>query len=234
MRLLLIEDDMDLCTTLLLSLEREGFALDICNNGAEGLELACQPYYSAIILDRMLPQLDGLSLVQKLRRKEIHTPVLMLTALGRIGDRVDGLEAGADDYLTKPFDTRELIARIKALLRRPASALVTDNLFWGDLTLDSSELTVAGPLKSLKLSPKECLLLECFLQNPEKLLPRDFLIGTVWGANDIVEDANLDTYVCFLRRRFRNIGSTAQIVTVRGSGYRLEQSRARSRNYHNH
>ena len=226
MRLLLIEDDMDLCATLLLTLEREGFALDICNNGTEGLELACQPYYGAIILDRMLPQLDGLSLLQKLRNKGIRTPVLMLTALARINDRVDGLEAGADDYLAKPFDTRELLARVKALLRRPSAVLVTDSLSFGDLTLSTSELTLTGHQKSLKLSPKECLLLECFLHNPEKLLSRDFLIGTVWGANDIVEDANLDTYVCFLRRRFRNVGSKAQIVTVRGAGYRLEQSLA--------
>lgn len=223
MRLLLIEDDIDLCSTLLLALEREGFALDICNNGTEGLELAKEPYYSVIILDRMLPQLDGLSLLQKLRSMNVRTPVLMLTALARINDRVDGLEAGADDYLAKPFDTRELLARIKALLRRRSSVLVTTDLSFGDLTLITSELTLSGPQKSLKLSPKECLLLECFLQNPKKLLSRNFLIGTVWGANDIVEDANLDTYVCFLRRRFRNIGSKAQIITVRGSGYRLVQ-----------
>lgn len=223
MRLLLIEDDMDLCAALLLSLEREGFALDICNNGLEGLELACQPYYSAVILDRMLPDLDGLSVVKQLRSRQIKTPILMLTALGRIGDRVDGLEAGADDYLTKPFDTRELIARVKALLRRPSSALASDLLSFGDLTLDAAQLTVSGPLKSIRLSPKECLLLECLLQNPQKLLPREYLIGTVWGANDIVEDANLDTYICFLRRRFKNIGSRAQIVTVRSAGYRLEQ-----------
>lgn len=221
MRILLLEDDMDLCATLLLALEREGYAVDLCHNGYEGAELASQPYYDVIILDRMLPELDGLSILKRLRAFGSKTPVLMLTALGRISDRVDGFDAGADDYLTKPFDTRELLARIRALLRRPQDKLIQTDLYYTDLHLQTKELLLGGPEKTVKLSPKECLLMESLLSNPDTLLPRDYLIGAVWGANDIVEQANLDTYICFLRRRLRHIKSKASIETVRATGYRL-------------
>lgn len=226
MRLLLIEDDQDLCKALCISFRSQGYETDTCHNGEDGFVLALQPFYDVIILDRMLPQMDGLTLLSRLRKKNCKTPVIMLTALGQIGDRVDGLEAGADDYLTKPFDTRELLARIKALLRRPSLCENTEILKFADLSLDNREHLLCKGDKEMKLSPKETLLMECFFQNSEKLIRREFLLGKVWGMHDIVEEANLDTYVCFLRRRIKNLGSQVRIETVRGSGYKLSQSSA--------
>ncbi len=222
MRLLLIEDDTDLCRALRISLEKDGFALDISHNGSDGLEMMQYPFYSVVILDRMLPERDGLSVLKAARSQGIKTPVLLLTALGSVPDRVDGLEAGADDYLVKPFDTRELLARIRALSRRKEAQAAPVDIVYGDLQLQPEEFLLAGPAKSVKLSRKECLLTECLLKSDGKLLSRDYLIGAVWGADDVVEDANLDTYICFLRRRFTNIKSQVKVITVRGCGYRLE------------
>ena len=146
MRILLIEDDKALCQVLQPTLQAAGFASDCCHTGADGLHLLKTGYYDACILDRMLPELDGLTLLKSARADGVSIPVLMLTALGQIGDRVDGLDAGADDYLTKPFDTRELLARLRALVRRPADLNeAAHRIACGDLVLDTSQLTLTGP-----------------------------------------------------------------------------------------
>lgn len=156
MRILLIEDDKALCQVLQPTLQAAGFASDCCHTGADGLHLLKTGYYDACILDRMLPELDGLTLLKSARADGVSIPVLMLTALGQIGDRVDGLDAGADDYLTKPFDTRELLARLRALVRRPADLNeAAHRIACGDLVLDTSQLTLTGPSSTVTLSRRE-------------------------------------------------------------------------------
>lgn len=220
MRILLIEDDAALCTVLVPVLEKAGFGCDVCGRGPEGLALLRQNPYDAVVLDRMLPGMDGLALLRAARRAGCSVPVLLLTALGRVEDRVDGLEAGADDYLTKPFDNRELIARLRALGRRPAET-VDARLQCGDLTLDPAALTLTGPAGAVRLSRNENALLEALLRRAGQLVGRDALFHAVWGAEDFVEEGNLDSYIHFVRRRLRAVGSRTVIQTVRGMGYRL-------------
>lgn len=218
MHILLIEDDTALCAALAPALARLGKA-DFCHTGPEGLSLLVSGGYDLCILDRMLPGLDGLTLLRAARAQGVTTPVLLLTALAGAGDTVDGLDAGADDYLAKPFDTAVLLARLRALLRRSGG---TAALTAGDLRLDTGELTLIGPAGSAVLSRKECDLLEALLRAPGRLQARSVLLARVWGPLAEVEEANLDCYIHFVRRRLAGVGSRARVVTVRGSGYRLE------------
>lgn len=218
MHILLIEDDTALCAALAPALAGLGKA-DFCHTGPEGLSLLVSGGYDLCILDRMLPGLDGLTLLRAARAQGVTTPVLLLTALAGAGDTVDGLDAGADDYLAKPFDTAVLLARLRALLRRSGG---TAALTAGDLRLDTGELTLTGPAGSAVLSRKECDLLEALLRAPGRLQARSVLLARVWGPLAEVEEANLDCYIHFVRRRLAGVGSRARVVTVRGSGYRLE------------
>lgn len=222
MRILMVEDDKALCEVLRPMLEAASFRADFCYNGTDGLALLSGGAYDVCILDRMLPGLDGLSLLRAARMGGITTPVLMLTALSGIGERVDGLDAGADDYLAKPFDTRELLARLRALTRRPGT-LSEPTLHSGDLQLCPGELSLSGPKGSVQLTKRECDLLETLLRSPGRLHSRSSLLAQVWGPLAEVEDANLDCYVHFVRRRLQTVGSAARIITVRGSGYRFEE-----------
>ena len=221
MRILLIEDDAALLTVLVPLLEQAGFGCDQAANGPDGLELLQQNSYDAVVLDRMLPGLDGIQLLKRARSAGCSTPVLILTALGRVEDRVDGLEAGADDYLIKPFDNRELIARLRALCRRPADRLESSLLSLGDLTLDRAALCLTGPQGQVHLSKNEAALLEALIRRKGKLASRDALFHAIWGAEDFVEEGNLDSYIHFARRRLSAVGSRAVIRTVRGMGYLL-------------
>ena len=222
MRILLIEDDEALRAVLLPVLEEAGFGCDEAADGTCGLELLLHNPYDVAVVYRMLPGMDGLALVRAARGKGCAVPVLMLTALGRVEDRVDGLDAGADDYLAKPFDNRELIARLRALGRRPADTLESGSLRRGDLSLDTAALTLAGPAGTARLSKNENALLEALLRRAGQLVSREALFHAVWGAEDFVEEGNLDSYIHFARRRLRAVGSGAAIRTVRGVGYCLE------------
>ena len=222
MRILLIEDDAALCTVLVPVLEKAGFGCDVCGRGPEGLALLQQNPYDAVVLDRMLPGMDGLDLLRAARRAGCSVPVLLLTALGRVEDRVEGLGAGADDYLVKPFDNRELIARLQALGRRPAHTLESALLRFGDVSLDAAALTLTGPAGTARLSKNENALLEALLRRAGQLVSREVLFCAVWGAEDFVEEGNLDSYIHFVRRRLSTVGSRAVIRTVRGMGYCLE------------
>lgn len=221
MRILMIEDDKELCRAVQAYLVANGVDADLCHDGEEGLYYLRQNIYDMCCLDRMLPGMDGLSLLKQARADGVATPVLMLTALSRIGDRVDGLEAGADDYLAKPFDMRELLARIRALARRPAP-VAREILPLGNAVLDPQQMTLAGPAGTEQLTKKECDLLEALARSAGSLVTRQVLLGRVWGADNFVEDTSLDSYVHFVRRRLSGVGADAKLVTVRGQGYRLE------------
>ena len=222
MRILLIEDDEALRTVLIPVLEKAGFGCDSAADGASGLALLLQNPYDAAVVDRMLPALSGLELVRAARGKGCTVPVLMLTALGRVEDRVEGLGAGADDYLVKPFDNRELIARLQALGRRPAHTLESTLLRFDDVSLEAAALTLTGPSGTVRLSKNENALLEALLRRAGQLVNREVLFCAVWGAEDFVEEGNLDSYIHFVRRRLRTVGSRTVIRTVRGMGYCLE------------
>lgn len=224
MRLLMIEDDRALSGATKVSLERAGYQVDQAYDGEDGLQFALMGTYDILIIDRMLPGLNGTDIVLKLRQRGIASPILLLTALDGIHDRVDGLDAGADDYLTKPFAIEELLARLRALGRRPADWQQEQTVQWHDMTLNPWHFELLGPEGKCTLSKHECALLEALLRSGERTLPRATLFSRVWGADADVDDANLDRYIHFLRRRLKTVGSGAALKTIYGVGYRLEVS----------
>ena len=223
MRILLIEDDRRLLESLKFQLEKEDFTVDACTTGDDGLYFVLQGAYDLVILDRMLPGMDGISLLRRLRREGGAVPVILLTALGELEHKIEGLDAGADDYIVKPFAFEELMARIRSMGRRPQSWEQNEPYTVGDLRVEPSEKRLEGPGGVCSLSKREADLLEFFLKNPGQTLPRETLLLRVWGPDAEVEDGNLDNYIHFLRRRLRTLGSTLKLVTVRGTGYRLEE-----------
>lgn len=222
MRILIVEDDLDLCDAIKYHLDRAGYAADTCDNGGDALHFISQQAYQLIILDRMLPEVNGLTILQQMRARGIQIPVIITTALNGIGDRIEGLDAGADDYLVKPFVMEELLARIRAISRRPSNLEPAHALQFADLSLDLMAFTLSGPSSSHTLSKREAELMEIFMENPLRLLPRNLLLARVWGPDAPVEDGNLDNYIHFLRRRLKTVGSKAQIKTARAIGYSLE------------
>jgi two-component system OmpR family response regulator len=220
MRVLVVEDDQRMSSLLRRSLEEEGYAVDVANDGPNGLWMAKEFSYGAIVLDVMLPGFDGFELCRLLRDAEIWTPVLMLTARDEIGDRVRGLDVGADDYLVKPFSLLELAARIRALSRRDDRARPTV-LSVGDIRLDPAAKRAWRGGTELSLSPKEMALLELFLRHPGTVLSRTQIIDAVWdfayqGGSNVV-----DQYVKYLRDKVDSPFGRGDIETVRGMGYRL-------------
>lgn len=229
MHILIIEDDRELCQALTLQLAARSHTADCCHTGTEALYCAMKDSYDLILLDRMLPEIDGLSILRSLRRNKISAPVILTTALDAVSDRIDGLDAGADDYLVKPYDTEELLARIRALTRRPRSYLESGStLSHKDIVLDPDTRTLSLTASTgktsdqIQLSKREVLLMEFFLRNPEKTLNREQLFTRVWGPDGTVEDGNLDTYIYFCRKHLKNLKSRVQILTVHGTGYRME------------
>lgn len=219
MKLLLIEDDKNLCELLRFQLEKEHHEVTICMDGRDGLDLFLQDAYDLVLLDRMLPTMNGLLVLQKARSRGISTPVIMITALGELYDRVEGLDCGADDYLVKPFAYEELSARIRSIGRRNHVYDDNNQFSYADLTYDNRMRELTGPCGSLALSGREGRLLEVFLQNPGMTLQRLVLLSRVWGADAPVEESNLDTYIHFVRKRLQQVGSHVTIETVRGIGY---------------
>lgn len=223
MRILLIEDDRRLAESVKFQLEKEGFTVDHCEAGDDGLQLALEQAHDLILLDRMLPGLDGVAVLRELRSKKVVTPVVLLTALGELGDKIQGLDAGADDYLVKPFAFEELLARIRCVARRPHTLTGSDALSVADIDFQLGEGILTGPSGSCTLSKKEAALLEAFLRSRGQTLQRSTLLLKVWGPDSDVEDGNLDNYIHFLRRRLQISGSRLRIATVRGIGYRLQE-----------
>lgn len=224
MRILVIEDDRQLSEALKLQLEHNGFLTDCISDGADAVYYALQNVYDVIILDRMLPGMDGLTILKLLRENQISTPVILATALDSVSERIAGLDCGADDYIVKPYDIGELLARIRAA-RRPVSMETSAVLTFADLRfhLQSHELCSHGG--TLRLSRRESLLMEYFLKNPQQTLSRPLIYTRIWGPDGEVEDGNLDTYIYYLRKHLKKLQSGVKILTVHGVGYRLEDGK---------
>lgn len=222
MRILLAEDDRDLNKALTWQLTGQGYTVDSCFDGEEAIFYGRQNIYDVILLDRMLPYHEGTEVMTILRNQSVNVPIILITALGTLKDKIAGLDLGADDYLVKPFDFEELMARIRCVTRR--SLILnpqTDVLSYHDVTWSCREMCLTGPAGNSTLSKREGDLLECFLHTPEQILARETLLLKVWGPDSDVEGGNLDNYVHFLRRRLKTVGSILQIKTIRGIGYGL-------------
>lgn len=224
MRILIVEDEARLAEALARLAEEENFQVDVALDGEEGLHLALTVPYDAVILDRMLPERDGIDVVKTMRGKSVTTPVLMLTARDSVSDRVEGLNAGADDYLVKPFATEELIARLHALIRRPAEFVPEDLLPIGQLRLDLSRRVIStqDETESETLSPKEAEILALLARHAGQVITRRQFMDSIWGYEADVLEGVLDTYVHHLRRRLSSVGGPS-IQTVRGVGYTLNK-----------
>ena len=222
MRILLAEDDHDLNKALTWQLTGQGYTVDACFDGEEALYYGKQNIYDVILLDRMLPYHEGTEVLTALRSHSVTAPVILITALGTLQDKLLGLDLGADDYLVIPFDFEELLARIRCVTRR--SLILNsqpDTLNYYDITWAPLEMCLSGPSDCSTLSKREGDLLESFLHNPEQIHSREKLLLKVWGPDSDVESGNLDNYIHFLRRRLKSVGSALQIKTIRGVGYGL-------------
>jgi two-component system response regulator MprA len=220
-RLLVEDDDPALSRTLRRALGVEGYDVDTAPDGAEALQLLAASRYDAVVLDVNMPRVDGLAVCRSMRSRRDTTPVLMLTARDAIGDRVEGLDAGADDYLVKPFALDELNARVRALLRRANGDDHAERLSYLDLTLDLGAARAHRGGRPLELTRTEQRVLELLLRNPEQVLPRDVIYERVWGHDISATSNSLDVYVGYLRRKTEEGGEPRLIHTVRGVGFRL-------------
>jgi len=220
MKILIIEDEKLLAESLKTLLETKGFDVETVFDGISGQEYAELGIYDLLILDVMLPGLDGYQLAKNIRSKRCGTPILMLTAKSTIEDRIMGLNAGADYYLTKPFDTRELLACINALLRRQGSQV--DELVYGNTSLDLSSGTLICEEDSLRLSAKEFDVMRLLLQNPNRNLSKEMILAHVWGYDSNATENHVEVYIGFLRKKLNSIGSNISIISIRKLGYHLE------------
>lgn len=219
MKVLVVEDEHKIANSIKKGLEQERYTVDVAYDGVNGFDLASSEYYDLIILDRLLPGLDGVELCRNLRSKKIHTPVIFLTAKGQIEDRVEGLNAGADDYLIKPFAFEELLARVKALLRRPKSS-TPSVLKAGDLSLDTSSYEVKRGNRAIMLSQKEFMLLSYLLHHPGKIITKDQIINHVWDYDANVLPNTVEAYIKNLRSKIdKPFPGKPLIRTIRGFGY---------------
>lgn len=222
MRLLLAEDEKILSDALVEILQRNNYSVDAVYNGRDALDWLLGGEYDAAILDIMMPQLDGLSVVRQLRAAGSRLPVLLLTARSEIDDRVEGLDCGADDYLTKPFAMRELLARIRAITRRQPE-LHSTVLQLGTLRLDCADFQLSGPKGSLRLGNKEFQILQMLLMNPNQVISAERLLEKIWGYDSEAEVNSVWVYLSGLRKKIAQLGAQVQIRAVRGAGYILEE-----------
>lgn len=219
MKLLLIEDEVKLSEALTVLIQRAGYEVDAALDGAKGLELALTNLYDVIVLDRMLPYLDGLTVLKELKKARITAPVLFLTAKDAPAERVEGLEAGADDYLIKPFFTEELIARIRVLTRRASQTAQPDQLKSGKLTLYPLHNTVFKNEEKISLTVKETALLALLMQNKNHVITKEGIMEKIWGYDSEAGIGNVDLYIYYLRKKL----NIPNIKTIRGIGYSFEE-----------
>lgn len=224
MKILLVDDEKQLTEALFAILKKNNYSVDCAYNGEDGLDMALSGIYDLIVLDIMMPKLDGLSVVKILRKKGLNCPILMLTAKSDMSDKIEGLNLGADDYLTKPFATEELLARIKALLRRK-EAFTGDVLTFGDLALDRDTLELVKGNKKIALGKKEFQILEMLILNAGKSIDKEKFIEKIWGYDTDAEYNTIEVYVSFLRKKLLAVGAKTEIKSIRGIGYTLGESK---------
>ncbi|MBQ6119899.1 MAG: response regulator transcription factor [Clostridia bacterium] len=224
MQILVVEDEKRLAEALAQILIEKKYMVDIASDGRDGLDYGLSGIYDVIILDVMLPKMDGFAVAGELRKNKIDTPILMLTAKDQVADKVKGLDAGADDYMTKPFAPEELLARVRALTRRQGEVVI-DELTFGDLTLNLATCDLICGAKSVHLNFKEFEIMKILMQNPNAVTTKDDLIVKVWGYDSNAVDNNVEVYISFLRKKIEFVSSTAQISSLRKIGYRLEVGR---------
>lgn len=221
MKVLIVDDEIKLADALGELFRQNKFVADVVYDGEDGYFYAKKGDYDVVVLDVMLPKMDGFEVVERLRRNKINVPVLMLTAKDEVEDRVRGLDCGADDYLTKPFASEELLARVRALTRRQ-SEIVYDQLAFSDITLDTSNYTLKCGKKVVSLGAKEYEIIRLMLSNPTQVLSKDTIISKVWGFDSDITENNVEAYMSFLRKKLMFIESKVTISTKRMLGYFLE------------
>ena len=221
MKILIVEDEKILADSLKAVLERKGFSVEVVYDGEAGAEYAELGIYDLLILDVMMPKMDGYQVARQVRSKRCTTPILMLTAKSGLEDRIEGLNAGADYYLTKPFDTRELLACINALLRRQGNQV--DELTYGNTALDLASGTLVCGEKSVRLSAREFDVMRFLMQSRGQNLSKEVILARIWGYDSNAVENHVEVYVGFLRKKLQTIGSNVRIVAARRLGYHLEE-----------
>lgn len=222
MKLLVVEDEVQLADALSEILKRNMYSVDTVYNGIDGLDNALTGMYDCIILDIMLPGMNGLEVLQNLRAEKVSTPVLLLTAKSEVEDKINGLDCGADDYLTKPFVTGELLARVRAMTRRKGEIQDEGKMDFNGLQLNKNTCALSWQGSDVKLSLKEYQIMELLIANPKQILPKERIIEKIWGYESDVEYNNIEVYISFLRKKLTSISAPIQIKTARGIGYSLE------------
>ena len=222
MKLLLVEDEKQLSEALQQILIKNKYSVDAVYSGDEGLDYALSDVYDVIILDIMLPKLNGIEILKMIRKRKISTPVILLTAKGSVEDRILGLDSGADDYLPKPFSPDELLARLRALTRRNVDFINENILEFSDIKLNLSTYDMEVNDNSITLTQKEFEILKYFMQRPELVVSKDDLITKLWGFDSDIEHNNIEVYISFLRKKLAYVESNVKITTIRRVGYRLE------------
>ena len=225
MRILLVEDDPKIASFITQGLKQNGFAVDHCSGGDEGLHMVLGETYAAAVVDVMLPGLDGLALIDRMRREKINTPVIILSAKRSVEDRIKGLQTGGDDYLAKPFSFAELLARLQALIRRSTSSAETTHLAVGELSMNLLTREVTRVRTAISLQPREFALLEFFMRNPGKVLSKTMIMEHVWNYNFDPQTNVVDVLVCRLRNKIDRDFEPKMLFTLRGVGYVLKPVR---------
>ncbi|WP_336763435.1 response regulator transcription factor [Paenibacillus sp. USHLN196] len=222
MRILIAEDEVHLAEAVSQILKKNNYSVDMVHDGRSGLDYAQSGIYDLLLLDIMMPEMDGITVLKKLRSEGNHTPVILLTAKGELSDKVTGLDYGADDYIAKPFATEELLARIRAALRRKGEVVPEDGLKFGDIELNTTQLKLSVQSKEIKLNLKENELLELLIARKQAITSKEQIIEKLWGFDSEVEYNNVEVYISFLRKKLTFLNSAVRINTIRGVGYVLE------------
>ncbi|MFR8784258.1 response regulator transcription factor [uncultured Slackia sp.] len=222
MKVLIVEDDTKLAQALGRILEESDYTVDMVHDGTTGRDWAVVGDYDAIILDVMMPGMDGYEVVREIRHANVDTPVLMLTARGSVSDKIAGLDHGADDYMTKPFSPAELMAHLRALMRRQGS-VIFESIDAGDVSLKLDSHELARDEKTIHLSKTEFALAKMLMSNKERILPKEMIIEKIWGIESSAADNNVEAYVSFLRKKLRYLESDARIETIRKVGYKFTE-----------
>ncbi|SFS72788.1 response regulator transcription factor [Paenibacillus sp. 453mf] len=222
MRILIVEDELHLAEALSQILKKQNYSVDMVHDGRNGLDYALSGIYDLLLLDIMMPEMDGISVLKEIRREGLSTPVILLTAKGEIDDKITGLDYGADDYVAKPFSSGELMARIRAVLRRKSEVMPEEGLKFGDMELNTSTLKLSVNGKEMKLNLKENELLELLMVRKQSITSKEQIIEKLWGFDSDVEHNNVEVYISFLRKKLNFLNSAVRISTVRGVGYVLE------------